>query len=247
MERYTPGDSPQITHFMARRSLATHGAFFRPFLFAGARVLDCGCGPGTITVDIAKRVAPGGMVYGVDANAGQIEVAQQALRGVANAEFRVGSAYELPFESGSFDAVFSHALFEHLAEPGRAAREVLRVLKPGGVAGLRSPDWTGRLAWPESSARGLEYYAELQAANGGDLRIGRKLGGLLREAGFCAVRSSASYECYAPVELIGEYLAAQIEASDGGLAEGLRDWCRHPDAFFAQAWGEAVGAKAAEL
>lgn len=234
---------------MARRSLAMHGAFFRPFLFAGARVLDCGCGPGTITADIAKWISPGGQVCGVDANAGQIEVAQEALRGVANAEFRVGSAYELPFETGSFDAVFSHALFEHLAEPGRAAREVLRVLKPGGVAGLRSPDWTGRLAWPQSelAARGLQFYAELQAGNGGDLEIGRKLGGLLREAGFCAVRSSASYECYSPVQVIGEYLAAQIEVSEGRLADGLRDWCRHPDAFFAQAWGEAVGAKAAEL
>ncbi len=256
MERYTPGDSPNVTNFMARRTLATHGSFFRPFLYPGANVLDCGCGPGTITADIAKCIAPDGRVCGVDGNADQIDLARQVLSGAPNAECRVASIYELPFENNQFDAVLAHALFEHLADPDRAAAELLRVLKPGGVIGLRSPDWTGRLSWPASgrAERALDFYAELQAANGGDLTIGRKLPSILRRAGFRAVRATASYECYAPVQVIAEYLAAQIEVTwqvpSGAwttteLAEELRVWCRQPDAFFAQAWGEVVGVKAA--
>lgn len=254
MERYTPGDTPKVTNFMARRTLATHGAFFRPFLFAGAKVLDCGCGPGTISADIATCVAPEGSVFGIDANSGQIELAHQKLQNFSNAECRIGSVYELPFESNTFDAAFSHALFEHLAEPERAARELWRVLKPGGVIGLRSPDWTGKLTWPQSTPaeHALSYYAELQASNGGDLEIGRKLAALLRKSGFQAIRTSATYECYSPVPVIGEYLAEQIEISQRPpsgewsatqLAEELRRWCWHPDAYFAQAWCEVVAEK----
>jgi len=257
MERYTPGHSSNVTSFMARRSLATHGEFFLPFLFQGATVLDCGCGPGSITADIARLVSPGGLVKAVDANRGQVELARQKLRDFSNVECRVASIYELPFETDYFDAVFAHALFEHLADPLRAARELLRVLKPGGVVGLRSPDWTGKLTWPASdrTEQALAFYRDRQATNGGDLEVGRKLGCILSDSGFDAIRGKASYECYAPVQLIGEYLAAQIEkhgpAESGQpateeLADALRRWSSRPDAFFAQAWCEVVGRKPAE-
>jgi len=242
MERYTPGRSRHVTQFMTHRSLATHGAFFRPFLWPGAIVLDCGCGPGTITAGIAQAVSPGGSVTGVDVNAKQIEQARKDLARFANAELRVSDAYTLPFPDGHFDAVLSHALFEHLAEPVRAAREVLRVLRAGGVFGVRSPDWTGKLAAPPSSEvdAALRGYGEKQAGNGGDLAIGRKLGSILRDAGFGAIRQSASYECYSPPGVIGEYLARQVGDED---ASALRNWANSEGAFFAQAWGEAIGTK----
>src|SRR4051794_7144438 len=136
MERYTPGNAPEVTAFMARRRLLTHGRFFREFLQPRMRVLDCGCGPGTITADIAECVGPDGFVMAMDANPAQVDIARQTLGNCRNTEVRTGSVYELPFETGTFDGVFSHALFEHLAEPGRAAREVFRVLRVGGVVGL---------------------------------------------------------------------------------------------------------------
>lgn len=254
MERYTPGDSPAVTSFMARRTLPAHGSFFRPFLWPGAQVLDCGCGPGTITRGIAAAVSPGGTVMGIDANPAQIELAKQELPPGGNTGFHVASVYELPFASNRFDAIFSHALFEHLADPRRAARELRRVLKPGGVVGIRSPDWSGKLVWPspEPVEQAVRFYGEMQASNGGDFAIGRKLASILRESGFVAIRATASYECYSPASLIAEYLARQIEAADadqdGGrnateLAAGLRAWAASPDAFFAQAWCEAVGEK----
>lgn len=242
MESYTPGNAPHVTQFMARRNLASHGLFFRPFLWPGAAVLDCGCGPGTITAGIASAVAPGGSVTGIDANPEQIERARRESAPYANVEFEVAEIYNLPFPDGHFDAAFSHALFEHLAEPVHAAREVLRVLKPGGVFGVRSPDWTGKLAAPvsEDVDAALRRYGERQAANGGDLAIGRKLGSVLFEAGFDAIRQSASYECYSPPRVIGEYLARQVDVDD---ANALRNWAGTKGAFFAQAWGEAVGSK----
>lgn len=242
MERYTPGDSTAVTNFMTRRTLASHGAFFRPFLWPGTHVLDCGCGPGTITIGIAQCVAPGGQVYGIDANRSQVQLASEAL---PNSEFQVASIYGLPFEANYFDAVFSHALFEHLSDPEQASREILRVLKPSGVVGLRSPDWSGRLAGPPSQEvdQALNYYGELQSANGGDLSIGRKLGSIVKAAGFTRIRTQASYECYSPVSLIAEYLARQIEGSASASADALRKWSHSPEAFFAQAWCEVIAVK----
>ena len=123
METYTPGYSKVAEAFMVRRRLDPNGAFFLPCLKAGITVLDCGCGPGTITRDIAKQVAPG-KVTGVDFNADQVAAATRDAKaqGVANVEFRQGSVYELPFADNSFDAVFSHALLEHLKEPVKAAK-----------------------------------------------------------------------------------------------------------------------------
>lgn len=56
---YTPGDSRNAIDFIAARSLTSHGAFFLPHLAPGASVLDSGCDPGTITLGITERVAPG--------------------------------------------------------------------------------------------------------------------------------------------------------------------------------------------
>ena len=146
METYTPGYGEAAAAFMVRRRLDPNGAFFLPHLRPGISVLDCGCGPGTITRDIAQRIAPG-RVVGLDFSADQVAVAiaDAAAQGIANVEFRQGSAYALPFDDNCFDAVFSHALLEHLKEPDRAVAEFRRVLKPGGMLGVCTPDWGGGL------------------------------------------------------------------------------------------------------
>lgn len=221
-ETYTPGYGANAADFMAQRRAGTHAAFFTPRLRPGMRLLDCGCGPGTLTVDLAGIVAPGEVV-GVDRETSQVETARTLarLRGV-NARFEAASVYELPFPDRHFDAAFSHALFEHLREPLRALAEIKRVLKPGGFAGLRCPDWGGFLIHPSTELldQAIASYKDLQTANGGDVTAGRKLGSWLRQAGFQNVDMSASYECYEePARIAGYFGAAdrtRAECATGG-------------------------------
>ncbi|MCC5598509.1 methyltransferase domain-containing protein [Nostoc favosum] len=270
-EKYTPGYSSNATNFMAKRSLDTHGAFFKPYLRPGMKLLDCGCGPGTITLGLAKAIFPG-MLTGIDREASQIQIAAEAAftQGVSNANFLEANIYALPFPDNSFDAIFSHALFEHLKEPVQALRELWRVLKPGGIVGLRSPDWGGFLIAPSTPEleKAFSYYKWLQQRNSGNPDVGRELRALVRQSGFTNIKASASYQCYEPLSEATEYLALRIEASakvDGAvekgwtgtderclrratptliaMSNGLREWSQHPDGFFAQAWCEVVGQK----
>ena len=232
---------------MARRTLATHGEFFVPHLQPGLRLLDCGCGPGSITLGLAARVDPGEVV-GIDFAPDQIAHARQAAarEGRRNVRFESANVYSLPFESGRFERAFSHALLEHLADPQRALRELHRVLAPEGVIGVCSPDWGGFLASPPSPrlSRALDAYTALQTGNGGDVRAGRNQGLHLAAAGFEAIELSARYECYDSRRLIAEYLARRLEeAGDGASASALRDWSEDEPGMFAQAWVSAVARK----
>ncbi|MGB0582185.1 MAG: methyltransferase domain-containing protein [Limisphaerales bacterium] len=189
-ESYTPGHTENATAFMAGRTFVSHGQFFAPYLEPGLSVLDCGCGPGTITSGIAERVAPG-QVTGIDFGESQIEIAQQSA--TANVSYQTDSCYELSFTDASFDRVFSHALLEHLNEPEKAFTEFHRVLKPGGIAGICCPDWGGFIFAPESDelTAAVKTYRDLQTANGGDVEAGRKLGEHMIAAGFQRVQLDA--------------------------------------------------------
>jgi SAM-dependent methyltransferase len=246
-EAYTPGHSEQAVAFMLRRRLEPNGAFFLPYLKPGISVLDCGCGPGSITCGIALRVAPG-EVIGVDANPGQLSLASRraAELGVRNVSFRPGSAYDLPFADAGFDAVFSHALLEHLSQPRRAVKDFFRVLKPGGAVGVCTPDWGGFIVAPETPAviAAFKAYVDLQNRNGGDVRTGRKLGDFLEAAGFEDIRQQARYENYEPLATIGDFLAVNLqEAGDDASAATWRAWARGGRGMFAQAWVSCTGRK----
>ena len=262
---------------MARRNTDRDAGFFSPHLKAGMRLLDCGCGPGTITAGLARLVAPGngpgaapreaqgeapeaaqgearGEVVGLDCEESQLGVARRMASAAGlGIRFEQGSVYDLPFAAGSFDAVFSHALFEHLARPAKALAEIHRVLAPGGVAGLRCPDWGGFLIHPMTPLLGsaIDLYKRLQDHNGGDVYSGRKLAGWMREAGFVDVVASASYETHDP-EVVAEFLAQGIEAVRADslavdpsllpeMAAELRRWSRERDVLFAQSWCETAG------
>jgi SAM-dependent methyltransferase len=243
-ETYTPGHSVNATAFMAARSFRSHGEFIRPYLKPGMRVLDCGCGPGAISVGLAEAVGPTGDVSGIDFGESQIEAASG--RATSNLTFRVASVYELPFEDGAFDLVFSHALFEHLADPIRGVSEIRRVLRPGGVAGLCSPDWGGFILSPtdDQLETAITRYRRLQEKNGGQTLAGRQLGSWLTGGGLMIQKIEARYECYPDSRIIAEYLALQLEqAGDGESAMALREWATWPTSLFAQAWVSAVGVK----
>lgn len=242
-ETYTPGYTTGASNFMARRTAAIHAAFLLPHLPASARVLDCGCGPGSISCDLAQRVSAG-HVTGLDCESSQLELARQraAELRLDNTTFAGGSVYQLPFADGSFDIVFAHALFEHLATPDLALREIRRVLRPGGLAAIRSPDWGGVIVVPETPGvqEAIRHYCERQTANGGDVLLGRKLPALLRAAGFSNLKFTASYDCSFPPAVIAPYLGSLLAEPD---ARALKTWGEHPDAAWAQSWGEIIGTR----
>jgi SAM-dependent methyltransferase len=243
-EHYTPGHSANAVDFMFRRSAQSHAAFFLPRLRTGMSLLDCGCGPGTITVGLAQRVSPGEVV-GIDSGGAQLKHADDLARGTnVNARFVEADVYSLPFSDGEFDGAFSHALFEHLRNPIGALLEIRRVLKPSGIIGVRSPDWGGFVLhpWDSGVENALSDYQRMQQMNGGDVFAGRKLAAWLREAEYVGIETSASYEVYPDPSLIAEYLALQLESQElSGSALILRNWAQNDDAMFAQSWFEAIG------
>jgi ubiquinone/menaquinone biosynthesis C-methylase UbiE len=244
-EIYTPGYDRSALRFMRRRTLETHGAFARTLFRPGARVLDLGCGPGTITLDMARCIGPDGELFAVDRNAGQFtEAARLAKAENLPVHFLEMDVNALDLEPHTFDVVFSHALFEHLRYPVPVLKRVKRILKPGGHVALRCPDWGGFVLHPSDPAtmRAIRALLNLQKRNGGDVHAGRKLGTWLRQAGFENVTVSAGYEIYNDHRPVVNLIAAQLDKAGRRIhGQSVRRWAQNPDALFAQAWFEAIG------
>jgi len=231
---------------MAERTASREAAFLLPHLRAGMHVLDAGCGPGTITLGLAAAVVPG-KVVGIDVQPSQVEQARALAdqRGVTNVRFEATNVYELPFPDGSFDAAFANTVLMHLREPVRALKELRRVLRPGGIAGVRDPDSGGDIIAPDTPL--LQHWFSLRDRvlqhNGGNPHIGRYHRRLLLEAGFVRVKASASVRSRGSLEETRQsavYLKAQLSGrSRTALAEG---WIDHAtvDAIVAEidAWAE---------
>jgi SAM-dependent methyltransferase len=248
---------------MARRTAAKEAAFLLPYLRPGMRVLDVGCGPGSITLGLAEVVAPGEAI-GVDFQPLQVAQAQALsdTRGLTNTRFEVADAYQLPFPDCYFDVVFAHTLLWHLREPVRALTEMRRVLRRGGIVGVRDIDWGGRIHAPLTPV--LEQWYEMtvrvRRRNGGNPFMARYQRQLLLDAGFARSEASASvWSAGKPEETrqCSSFLKAQLQGfSKAVLTEGWMDeaalrtvvaeidaWAERPDALYVEMMCEAVGRK----
>jgi len=264
-EEYYIGYSQAAVQHMERRRASDRAAFFVPYLRPAMILLDCGCGPGTITCDLAALVAPG-QVVGIDIEESQIDLARNNANrvNIANVVFQQGSVYELPFENNSFDAVFGHAIMEHLQQPSKALSEIFRVLKPGGVIGVRSPMGSGDILEPpiDTVLDALAIHRRLTNYTRGIPSPGPKFRGLLTQTGFANVQASSATVSSGTSQDVAEWAEGYAQALmsspihdrivDLGwathdtleaMAAAWREWGKLPDAFFSRTWGQAVGSK----
>jgi ubiquinone/menaquinone biosynthesis C-methylase UbiE len=99
---YTHGHPESVLRSHQWRTVDNSAAYLAPHLASRVDVLDVACGPGTITADIGRRVAPG-RVLGIDASADVIEEARRDSGGGPNIEFSVGDVYALEMDDHTFD------------------------------------------------------------------------------------------------------------------------------------------------
>lgn len=228
-ERYVHGYEEWTREWMSQRTAAREMAFAVPHLRAGMNVLDCGCGPGSITVGLADIVAPG-RVTGVDIEPRQLEAARALAheRGTTNIRFEPGSVYELPFPDASFDCAVAHFVIEHVREPVRALREIRRVLKPGGFAAIKDPYYPAFTFRPRVApiVRFEELMTKTRAQLGASDAYAADLRACLLEAGFVRTEAQAGTETAAGGEgppVLSFFMQNQLRERvfrDTALAQG---------------------------
>ena len=266
---YTHGHHASVVSNHALRTARDSAAFLLPHIKPTHQILDLGCGPGTITIDLA-RLVPQGHVTGGDAVESVLDQARALASSLAvpNLTFTRLDANALPFPPGTFDVVYAHQLLQHVADPVAVLREMRRVAKsPSGIVAARDADYR-TFAW-HPQPPGLDawntLYRRVARANGGEPDAGRHLGAWAREAGFLADEIAFSWDawCYQG-ERAGQFaeswagrtLASGFAETAGahGLAteEELReisrawsDWATQEGRFIAIPNGEILCRRAA--
>jgi len=225
-------------------------------------LLDVGCGPATITADLADRVTPG-RVVGLDAASGALEAARATLAErdlPARVELTDGDVMSLPFDDGTFDVAHAHQVLQHLSDPVGALAEMRRVTRPGGIVAVRDAVYSAMAWYPEPEGMKLwrSVYMATARANGGEPDAGGRLLAWAHRAGFTEVTASASTWCYATaadrawqsetwaqrcLTSFGPQ-AVELGLADGSdletMAQAWRQWGASEDAWFVVVHGEVL-------
>ncbi len=195
---YTHGHHDSVLRSHRWRSAENSAGYLLSHLHPGLDVLDVGCGPGSITCDLARTVAPG-HVIGIDASAAVIAEAAAAGAGLPSLDFEVGDLFDLGFEDGSFDVVHAHQVLQHVGDPVAAMQEMRRVCRPGGIVAVRDVDYPATRFFPDDTEleRAIAAYGTLTQVNGAHWDAGRRLLHWALGIGFSSVVPSASAWCFA--------------------------------------------------
>jgi len=252
-DRYTHGHHESVLRSHRWRTAENSAAHLLGHLAAGDDLLDVGCGPGTLTCDLAERVAPG-RVVGIDVAADVVAgAAEEARRRGVAATFAVDDVYDLDQPDQSFDVVHAHQVLQHLTDPVAALGELRRVLRPGGLLSVRDADYAAFTWAPAEPAldRWLALYHELTRHNRAEADAGRYLPAWVRAASFDDLVVSSSTWTYATPDdrawwgglwadrvtssaFADQALDAGLadEAELAALAEGWRRWADADDGLF---------------
>lgn len=150
---YTHGHSEAVLRSHTWRTAVNSAAYLLPHLKPNMHILDVGCGPGTISADLATYV-PQGHITALDSAPDVVEKARAcaAERGVQNISFATGDIHALPFPDATFDVTHAHQVLQHIADPIQALREMRRVTKVGGIVAVRDVDFRATSWYPDSEA-----------------------------------------------------------------------------------------------
>ncbi len=257
---YTHGHHESVLRSHRWRTADNSAAHLLPHLRADHRLLDVGAGPGTITADLAARVA------GLTATeVGERELALSretvAARGLTHVDFAVEDVHALSFADASYDVAHAHQVLQHVADPVQALRELARVTRPGGLVAVRDSDYAGFTWWPRLP--GLDAWMRLYQlaarSNGGEPDAGRRLLAWAHAAGLDDVTASSSTWCFATPDdraywggmwadrIVESALARQL-VDDGhatvadlrAVSDAWRQWSEHPDGWFSLLHGELL-------
>lgn len=154
---------------------------------SNGRILEAGCGPGVFLRVIGDQYKINS-ITGIDISEDRINQANERLAGLKNARAMCADIYELPYPDNYFDFIYSRFLFEYLANPIAAAKELHRVCKPGGRLLIQDLD-SQFTFYPELSPRLTDMLGILKKRTGFDPDIGRKLFSIGRCAGFSFVNN----------------------------------------------------------
>ncbi|MFF4990033.1 class I SAM-dependent methyltransferase [Streptosporangium saharense] len=259
---YTHGHHESVLRSHRWRTVENSAAYLLPHLRPGMSLLDVGCGPGTITAELAALVSPGTVTA--------VEVTEEALalaraeverRGLSNVEFAVADVHALDLPDGAFDVVHAHQVLQHVGDPVQALREMRRVCAPGGVVAVRDSDYDAFTWFPvlPELDEWLDLYQRVARGNGGEPDAGRRLLSWAHEAGFADVTASASAWCFATPEdrdwwggmwaerILKSDMARQALASGAATEEDLRRisegwlaWAAARDGWLSVLHGELI-------
>ena len=261
-DTYTHGHQDAVLRSHRWRTADNSAAYLLARLRPGDRLLDVGCGPGTLTVDLARRVAPG-TVVGIDVAASVVaEATEHAVQaGVDNVTFAVGDVRDAGFEAGSFDVVHAHQVLQHLRDPVGTLATMAQLARPGGIVAVRDGDYAGFVWSP--AVPGLDrwraVYSAVARRNGAEPDAGRHLPAWARAAGLSDVTYGSSTWTFATADdrmwwsqlwaerctssSFAEQAVAYGVATAGeldALAGAWRSWAEEPDGVFIVLHGELV-------
>ncbi|KAF7307602.1 Methyltransf-25 domain-containing protein [Mycena indigotica] len=268
MTSYTHGHQASVLRAHSWRTAQNSCAYLLSYVKPDMSILDVGCGPGTITVDLACLV-PQGHVTGIEPSAEQEEVLDKARhlassQGVTNLTFSRGDGHNLPFPDNMFDVVHAHQVLQHVADPVKVLSEMKRVVKSaGGIIAVRDIDYASMVWHPPS--KGLsdwhEMYERTARANGGEPNAGRVLLSWALKAGIPrdCIEPMVGTWCFSKSEekewwsgtwaerVVQSALAKSAvehgistEAELQEMATAWKSWCVAPDAWFAMLHGELI-------
>ncbi|MFD7401748.1 methyltransferase domain-containing protein [Streptomyces sp. NPDC059866] len=264
---YTHGHHESVLRSHTWRTAANSAAYLLGSLQPHMKILDVGCGPGTITADLAALV-PDGHVTGVDSAPDILDRARAtaAERGLTNADFAVADVHALDFPDDTFCVVHAHQVLQHVGDPVQALREMRRVTKPGGLIAARDSDYAAMTWHPASPGLDdwLDLYRRVARANGGEPDAGRRLKSWALQAGLTDITATSGTWTFSTPEerewwsglWADRTLASSYaqRATEGGhaspqqlraVSEAWRRWGKQDDGWFAVLHGEILCRKEA--